>query len=168
MVQVVSFHSVARACDRSFRPNLAIIAVALSSVYTQQRVQPPKSKASPHREKKKRAQRISPDADATQALELEAPTLSARGRRRRAAAATDRWGPTRRTSRCGGSARRSSSSRPSPSSSSSPRWRRGTSRAPAPTSPSSSAASASPSSSPRWTTSPRQAAAPLPPLSSPR
>ena len=74
-----------------------------------------------------------------------------------------RWGPTRRTSRCGGPVHRSSSSRPSPSHSSSPRWRRGTSRVPAPTSPSSSAASASPSNLPRWTTSPRQAAAPQPP-----
>ncbi|KAI4985308.1 hypothetical protein ZWY2020_017938 [Hordeum vulgare] len=38
-------------------------------------------------------------------------------------------GSAGRTSRCGGSARRSSSSRPSPSSSSSPRWRRGLLRA---------------------------------------
>ncbi|KAE8796635.1 Glycolipid transfer protein [Hordeum vulgare] len=61
-----------QAHQRTGRPqNLAVIAVAL---FTQQRVQPPKARGiSPQRGgergKKKRAQLISPDADATQALE---------------------------------------------------------------------------------------------------
>lgn len=73
-----------------------------------------------------------------------------------------RWGRARRTSRCGGSRRRSRSSPPSPSSSPRGPWTPGRSRAPAPTSPSSSAASASPSSSPRGTTSPRHIPTPPP------